>query len=148
MPTVFVANLAVILPSRFASGGVIGETPAQLLNEIQHKRVKVRLRYLLERGELAGHEAQAKADELMRADLAPYLMPDDGDTPDPVMEEALAIAKELIVGRMAKEGLLPPRGLDNHAKALVGAMPEIQERARLRIEERYRAATQVIAGAI
>jgi hypothetical protein len=68
---------------------------------------------------------------------------DDGET-DPVMEEALAIAREMIIGRMAEEGLPPPRGINTHARALVDAMPEIQDRARFRIEARYRAAAEAI----
>jgi hypothetical protein len=54
------------------------------------------------------------------------------------------MARDLIVQRMAQQGLPPPKGLDEHAKALVKGLPELQERARLRIEARYKAASAVI----
>ena len=142
MATVFIANMAVTLPSRFSEGDIASHNAAMMLNEIQHRRVKARLRYLLERNEIAPFEVQAKADELCAMDLVPHLTSDDEENSDPVFEEAMLIARELIVARMAKEGLPPPKGLDMHAKALVDAMPEIHERARLRVEARYMAASQ------
>lgn len=149
MPTVFIANLAVILPSRFAAGDICNETAAEMLNEIQLRRIKSRLRYLIQRGDIAPEELQAKALVLLEGDLVPYATQDDDDTEgDPVYLEALAMARELIVGRMAQEGLPPPKGLDTHAKALVDGMPDIQEKARLRIEARYNAASAAIGGIV
>ena len=146
MPTVFIANLAVILPIRFVAGDIIEDIPAKLLNEIQHSRVKARLRYLLAKGEIDTNELQTKANELCEAELVPYATQDD-DEPDndPVYAEAMSMARELIVSRMAQENLPPPKGLDLHAKALVDGMPELQEKARLRIEARYRAASAAIS---
>ena len=145
MPTVFIANLAVILPIRFAAGDAIEETPAKVLNDIQQRRIKAKLRWLLNRGEIAPEELQSKANELSNADLLPYITSDDDDADsDPILVEALSMAREIIVSRMAQEGLPPPKGIDLHAKALVDGMPELQEKARLRIEARYRAAAAAI----
>lgn len=145
MSTVFIANLAVILPIRFAAGDTIDEIPAEVLNEIQLRRIKSRLRYLLQKGDIAYDELQTKAEALVLEDLVPYATQDDDETEDdPIYQEALAMARELIVGRMAKEGLLPPKGLDNHARALVDGMPALLEKARLRIEARYNAAAAAI----
>jgi hypothetical protein len=144
--TVFIDNLAVVLPSRFAEGDDIGEIAAKVLNDIHLRRIKAKLRWLLSRGEINVNEIQTKAIELNDAELLPYATLDDDDSEaDPIFMEAMSMARELIVGRMAKEGLPPPKGLDAHAKALVDGMPEIQERARLRIEARYNAARAAIA---
>lgn len=149
MPTVFIANLAVVLPVRFASGDTLEDNAASVLNEIHLRRIKARLRYLLSRGEIDGNEIQAKALELSNSEMLPYLTSDDDDTEsDPVYVEAISMARELIVSRMAQEGLPPPRGLDLHAKALVDGMPELQEKARLRVEARYKAAAEAISGVI
>jgi hypothetical protein len=145
MPTVFIDNIAVLLPSRFALGDIINEAAAYTLNDIQQRRIKAKLRYLLARGDILQWDLQTKADELASQDLVPYMtLDDDEPNTDPILMEALAMARELIVGRMAQEGLPPPKGLDIHAKALVDAMPDLQEKARLRIEARYRAAQQAI----
>lgn len=149
MPTVFVANLAVNLPSRFAAGDTIDDAAAYVLNDVHRKRLTSRLRYMLAKGEIHADELQRKAEELHQAELVPYATLDDDEennANDPIMAEALSMARELIVTRMAKEGLPPPRGLDVHAKALVDAMPSIVERARLRVEARYKAAASALEG--
>jgi hypothetical protein len=151
MPTVFINSLAVMLPSRFAAGDIIDEVAAAVLNDVQLKRIKARLRWALSRGDVNPDGLQARALELSKAELVPYATMDDddeGETLDPVFVEALAMARELITSQMAKEGLPPPKGLDLHAKALVDANPALQERARLRIEARYRAANAAIEGAV
>lgn len=144
MPTVFIANLAVPLPTRFVAGDLATEIAAALLNDIQLKRVKAKLRWHLQKGDVLPDGLQAKAHELMKLELVPYITLDDGEEDDPVLLEALAMARDLIVTRMAQEGLPPPKGLDVHAKALVDANPALQEKARLRVEARYKAATAVI----
>lgn len=145
MPTVFIANMAVKLPSRFAEGDIATETAAGLLNEIQVNRVRAQLRHAFERGKLAPEELQGKADELMAQPLRPGTTTDDDpETDDPIMHEALSIARELIVSRMAAEGLPPPKGIDTHAKQLVDNMSEIYDKARLRLEARHRAAAEAL----
>lgn len=122
------------------------ENNADVLNDIQTKRIKSKLRYLLQRGDILAHELDAKALELSSLELVPYAtLDDDEEGSDPILSEALNMARELIISRMAQEGLPPPKGIDLHAKALVDAMPEIQEKARLRIEARYNAANAAIA---
>lgn len=146
MATVFIGNLAVMLPSRFKAGDECDDIMAQMLNDIQLRRIKARLRWLLSRGELSMDELQTKAVSLLDIELVPYSLADDDDPDsDPIFVEAMAIARELITAHMAKEGLPPPKGLDLHAKALIDGMPDIIERARLRMEARYRAANAVIS---
>jgi hypothetical protein len=148
MPTVYINNLAVVLPSRFAADDVIGENAASVLQDIQLRRIKSKLRWLLAKGDLNPDGVQAKAEELLTHELVPYGTLDDSDDDDPVLVEALAMAREIIISRMAQEGLPPPRGIDIHAKALVDGAPQILERARLRIEARYKAANEIVDGAI
>jgi hypothetical protein len=149
MPTVFINNIAVILPSRFALGQALTENAALVLNDVQLKRIKARLRYMLAHGDVNTDGLQDTALALLDTDLVPYATIDDDDENlDPVLEEALSIARELIIGRMAAEGLPPPKGLDVHAKALVDGQPKIQEQARRRIEARYKAAQDILEGAV
>jgi hypothetical protein len=144
MLTVFIGEKLVRLERKSIVGAPLTAYQGDLLDSILHNRVKARLRYLLGRGEILDHELQAKADELCRQDLKPYLTLDDGDDNDPVLLEAMTIARDLINSRMAQEGLPPPKGIDTHAKALVDNMPELQEQARLRVEARYKAAQEII----
>lgn len=147
MATVFINGLAVNLPSRFAEGQVLTPHQAQVLHEIWLKRIVAKLRWLYNKGEIDAQGLCAKALELAALDLAPYSPVEDAEDDDPVLEEAMIIARDLIVGRMAKEGLPPPKGLDIHAKALVDNLPAITERARLRVEARYQAAASLIGNA-
>ena len=145
MTTSFIAGKAVPLATIWSEGDLLDEIGAIMLNDIQHKRVKAKLRYLLQRGEIDANSLQAKADELMSQELS--IISTDDDEDDPIIIEAIEIAKELINKRMAAEGLPPPKGIELHAKALVEGVPEISERARLRVEARYRAASETLSEA-
>ena len=148
MPTVFIDNMAVVLPSRFSAGDVLTENSANLLFDIHLRRLKSKLRWLLNRGQILPHELQAKALELNQAEMVPYFTSDDDDiTDDPVQQEAMTMAKGIIISRMASEGLPAPKNIELHAKALVDGMPILLERARLRIEARYQAANAAISSA-
>jgi hypothetical protein len=148
MPTIFTCGFAISLPTRFAPGDAIDATAAAVLNDIQRRRVTARLRYMLQKGDITEDALQAKALELYSQELVPYsTLDDDDNVSDPIMDEALAIARELIVTRMAQEGLPPPKNLDLHAKALVDGRPDLQEQARQRVEAKYRAAQMIIEGA-
>jgi hypothetical protein len=115
-----------------------------MLNIIMFRRIRAKLRYLLDRGEILVTDLQTKANELAAQPLRIASTLDDSEDDDPILIEALSIAKDIICSRMAQEGLPPPRGIDAHAKALVDGLPEIQEQARKRIEARYLAAQELI----
>jgi hypothetical protein len=140
MATVFINNLAVVLPRRFAAGDTIGEIPARILHNIWLKRFSAKLRWLKDRGEIDAQSMQAKAEELAAQELTPYNIAEDADDDDPILVEAIEIARTLIISRMAAEGISPPKGIDTHARALVDSMPAIVEKARIRVEARHRAA--------
>lgn len=140
MATVFIDGKAISLHRRFAEGDVMDEIIADILNSIQKRRIMARIRYMLRRREISEAEAPAKILQLYEEELTLYSIYDDEDNPDPILEEAMGMARELIVTRMAQEGLPPPKGLDTHARALVDGMPDLQEKARLRVEARYQAA--------
>lgn len=146
MPTIFIDTTPVLLPFREGeqAGDPMTEDHAAILHTVQQRRVKARLRYMLERGDILVPELQSKAIELCKQDLKPYATLDDGDDDDPILIEAMSIARELINSRMAQEGLPPPKNLDTHAKQLVDGVPAIQEQARLRIEARFRAAQELL----
>lgn len=146
MPTIFIESIALNLPYRSGElpGDPLTDLHAQILDTVLHRRVKAKLRWLLDRGELAPQDIQAKALELCSQDLKPYATLDDGNDDDPILTEALVIARDLITSRMAQENLPPPRNLDVHAKQIVDNVPAILEQARKRVEARYRAAQAII----
>ena len=144
MPTVFLDTMVVSLPSRFAEGQELDERAAEMLNIILLRRIRAKLRYLLDRGDILVTDLQAKANELVALPMKVASTLDDSEDEDPILLEALNIARDMITARMAQEGLPPPRGLDAHAKALVDGVPAIQEQARKRIEARYLAAQELI----
>jgi hypothetical protein len=143
MPTVFVAGVAVNLPRRFSEGDVLTETTAWVLTNVQHNRLTARLRALLTNGHILPAELQARAELLSQEELTPYSVL-DLEEDDPVMAEALSIAKEVINAKLASEGLDVPKNINDHAKALVEAVPAIQEQARLRVEARYQAGATLL----
>ena len=142
MPIVTIGQLLVKLPASYAAGTILDEVDAEFMDNLRFKRVCAKLYYLIKRGEIAAEELQAKALALWAEKL--QLVNDDDDNDDPIVVEAMTIAREIVTQRMAAVGLPPPKGLDAHAKALVDAVPAIAERARLRVEERYRAASAII----
>ena len=147
MPIGVIDNLVIPFPRKTLAGDPMTEQGAALLCLIQRNRIVAKIRYLLTRGDISSAEVQAKALELAEQPLVPYLtLDDEGAEGDPILEEALNIARELIVQRMAEEGLPPPKGLDTHAKALVDNMPALQEQARMRVEARYKAAAAALEG--
>ena len=149
MPTVFIGSMAVPLPMRFVPGDELSENAAQVLNDVHIKRLKARLRYMLAHGDVNADGLQETALAIAEQELVPYAtLDDDDENLDPVLEEALNIARELIVSSMAQQGLPPPKGLDAHAKALVDGQPRIQEQARKRVEARYSAAMAMLEGAL
>jgi hypothetical protein len=148
MPTVFIDDIAVPLPARTKGGDEVSDNDAELLNTILHRRVKAKLRWLLSRREIRPDEVQAKADELCDQPMLAHVTLDDSDEYDPIMAEALVIAKEAYMAKAAAEGVpLPePKHLDMHLRYLVNNVPVIQEKARIRVEARYKAASKFVNG--
>jgi len=62
-------------------------------------------------------------------------------------DEAFAIAKELIIVSLAKEGLSPPRNIDEHAKALATESEEIRAKAKARVEAKRAVALAAVTDA-
>jgi hypothetical protein len=141
--TIFIEDTAVNLPTRFRAGDTLDELAANVLNDIHLRRLRAKLRWLLNNGSILQEHLQSKAQELNIAPLMPYATLDDGEDmegSDPILAEAMSIARELILSRLAREGLETPKNLDMHVKQLVDNMPQLHERARQRVEARFRAA--------
>jgi hypothetical protein len=142
MTLAIIDNRPFNLSLKLKAGDILEEAEAEFLNKILHRRVLAKLRRHLSRGELDPQTLQQKGEELCALGLREIQTTDDDDDfdEDPIMTEAMNIAREIITAQMAKEGLPPPKGIDNHAKALVDGAPHIIEAARARIEARYKAA--------
>ena len=80
---------------------------------------------MLIRGEIDADSIQQKVDELAQQELVPYSAFDNGDEEDfnPILDEAVAIAYE--TGKSLND-------------------PKVKEKARKRIEARYRAAEEMM----
>lgn len=144
MPTLFIANTLVVVPARFVEGSVLDEVSAAILNDIHIRRLRARIAYLLQRGELGPEEVQAKAFAIAQEDLAPGIKEADDDLPDPIYSEAVGIACDLILRKMREQGLPEPKHIAEHAKALVEGNPAFEEQARKRLEARHRAAMEAL----
>jgi hypothetical protein len=86
-------------------------------------------------------EAEAVAELRRLYDLSVVAPPRDLD---PVHVEARALAQELILTELAKQGLPPPKALAEHVEALVAAQPEFTTRARSRVEARIKIGRQAL----
>ncbi len=145
MPIVFIQNQAVNLPVKFRGGDKLDETSAEILNAIHFRRLKAKLKTLQSNGSILLSDLQTKAQELYNLPLVPYATMDDEDNieaSDPILAEAMNIARELLTAKLTQEGIEIPKNLDLHARQLVEHMPELHERARLRIETRFQIAQQ------
>ena len=145
MPTVFINGTAVVLATRFTAGQPMSPTGAALLNAIWQKRVAVRLRRLLTLGQIDKNGIPAKIAAFAAEELTPYSIAQDADDNDPVLEEAREVAKAILLHELAKANTPPPRSLDGHIQALIEGMPGIIEQARLRVEARYKAVSDLLA---
>lgn len=144
MPVVFIDGKAVTLKSIRVVGEPLTENDADILNHIWLKRISAKLRYLLDRNVIDSTTIQNKARELASEDMAPYSILEDGDDDDPVLVEAIDMAKAIIMSRLTQENLPMPKTLDVHAKELLRGIPALVEKARLRVEARYKAAHDLL----
>lgn len=123
--TVFIDSMAVPLPRLTAAGDVVTPEAADILNDVLHKRIKAQVRYMLIRSEIDADSIQQKVDELAKQELVPYSAFDNGEEEDfnPILDEAVSIAYE--TGKNLND-------------------PEVKEKARKRVEARYRAAEEMM----
>lgn len=145
MITVFIFDRIFSLPDKTFIGSILSTSDAEVLNYIQHTRVKAELRRRLNKGDLAQSSIQDKALELMEKELKPYSTFDE-DTDSyskPILSESISIARELILRQIALGNLLPPPDIEARARE-IALFPPIRERARLRVEARHRAAQAVL----
>lgn len=141
MPLTFISGIAVELPQRFTAGQAIDETEAEILSQIHVSRIRGRLGWMLKQGTITEAELPSKAEELALLDLSPLTI-NEADEDDPILAEALIIARDMITQRLASEGLAPPKNLDEHAKVLIDALPHIRAMAVKRLEERHKIARE------
>jgi hypothetical protein len=140
MTTTFIDNVAVPLALRYHGGNILDENGAEVLHYIWSKRLLTRLRYIFEKGETDPVILQLKAAEIAASPMRPYTIVDDAEENDPILLEAMEIARNAIKTKLQAEGLPIPAKLDIHARALVEGVPVIIEEATRRIEARLRAA--------
>lgn len=141
MPTIFIHDTPIRVPDQYTEGHRLSASEADLLNSVWLNLFIARLRLFINKNPEANISAvHSKAKEISNALV---LTPNDSAT-DPVWDEAMVIARELINARLATEGLPPPPNLDIHAEALLEASEDILDQAQARVEIRRRVANKAL----
>lgn len=134
MPTsVFIHDEAILLPDLVPEGSTLSAEYALVLNYLWTRRHTSRLSYW------CGKNSDATLDQVHAASIslaADISLDTNEDGVDPVYEEALMIAKDLIEAKLASENLPIPPTIEDHAAALINAHPQLLIQARKRIEIR------------
>jgi hypothetical protein len=137
----FIANIAIDLPSRFSPGDILDDDSAAVLQHEFIKRLGAQIRWRLSRGEITPNNLLSEALSMAHSFEFSWT-PNDDD--DPLTDEAMIIAKDLIIQQLAADGITIFPNLDNHARTLAQNSPELRKQALTRIETRYRIGEEAI----
>ena len=143
MPLAQIDGITLELPLLFNAGDIIDDDGAWALNEMMLTRLRERTRWRLRQGVVTTITVQSVVEEMVSAFTFDSGEPCDVD--EPVMEEAITLAREMITKSLAKDGLPPPKNLEEHAKTLAEQSDQLRERARLRVEARLNAALAALS---
>lgn len=139
MPTVYIANKAIDLPVKFVAGQVLSEAEALFFNREYLKRLGAQIRWRKDRKEIDERNIQPEATKLgLNFVFHESQIDDTDDDNDPVIAEAMKIAIELIRKEMATSGITEIPNLEIHAKAVVEGSQAIRDKARARVEARWK----------
>jgi hypothetical protein len=134
----------LIIPTErepYHPGDKLSLRDAKLLNLMHFKRWSNALNnwYLRNQArDLSHQEILNKSNEIYQS--VDLLSPEDGS--NPIFDEAMSLARDLICRHLAAESLPIPPTLDEHAEVLVSSNPSILTQAKIRLEARQRAATE------
>ena len=140
----FIGNQTVPLPRRAVAGQALTPVEAAILTEIHHARIASQLRYMLAKGTITKRQLQQKAIELAKLPLTAGA---DEDASDPVLLEAIALAKEMLTAEAVREGL-PTKTIEARAKAVVDANPALRAKAQERLAAKYTMMQSILEEAI
>jgi hypothetical protein len=96
-----ICGFNLLAPLRYTPGEPLGENEASTLNSLLHKDVAGKVKVLIEKGEVAEGDIQAKFNELASAFQFTKQI---RLGPDPVRKEAQKIARPLLEKALAKRG--------------------------------------------
>lgn len=135
-------KLSVTFPDRIKPGTPLTTTEAQCLNRILTARMRHYVRKWLDSG-ISPQEAQAQL--LGFAQVHEFNEKLDENL-DPQTLEARRIAREMVIAKLAKEGLAArEETLEVHIAA-VSKLPQVIERAKQILEARRLAAREALGG--
>jgi hypothetical protein len=140
MPTLLISSYLIDIEDRFFYGAKLSSIEAQVLNSIWLKRFFSRLNYW------SARNPNASQAELLNeaARLESSLEIELNEVEDPIAIEALAIAREQIELKLAKLNLPSPNNINLHAIELVRASSDIRARARISVEAKLKAASEML----
>lgn len=146
MEQITIAGHTFNVPVRYEEGHELTENEAGALNQTYHENLRNNFAQRVKDGVAAG-----KAVEALQTELDTYaenyqfgVRTGGGAVRDPVMSEAMAIAKTKIREHLRKKGVklkdVDSKQVTEAAKKLIARSPEIVELAKQRVEEAKSAA--------
>lgn len=133
------------IADRYAPGQILTEEEAELFGEIQADAVADRMETWL----ASQTQVDPRPEEIqsVASAFAETLLNDTSfaHATDPVWTEALALAREMILTKLAAQGLPAPKTLDAHAAAVITGDPELLRKARVRVEARIEVGRAALA---
>ena len=142
MITITSPALCLSLPDRFQEGHALTLAEARVLNQIFASRMRNYVVSWLDKG-LDPGVCQANLEGFAQTYEFTVNKPDE--IGDPITCEALRIAREIVVKRLASQGLdLDSTMIDRHS-AQVAALPKVRARAEEIVQIRTRAAHETLA---
>lgn len=141
--TVFIHETAIRLRDTFPPGHILTASDAAVLNTIFLNRFVSRMGWKLKRedGAVSAAQIAAWAGEVAESVA---LMDSTGEMDDPIREEALQLARDMILEKLAEDNLPSPPGIEVHAEELLEGMPQLLDQAKRRMEIRREVAAQAL----
>ncbi len=148
METITIAGAPYQVPVRYEEGHELTAGEASALNQTFHENIRNNLAKKAKEGSLTQAEVDAYSGTYQFG-----VRTGGGFAPrDPVMSEALRIAKDQIKAALKKKGRkvsdVEASAINEAAKKLVGQNPQILELAKQRVAEQQAAATEDLSSLV
>ncbi len=148
METITIAGAPYQVPVRYEEGHELTAGEASALNQTFHENIRNNLAKKAKEGSLT----QAEVDAYSGSYQFGVRVGGGAPTRDPVMSEALRIAKDQIKAALKKKGRkvsdVEASAINEAAKKLVGQNPQILELAKQRVAEQQAAATEDLSSLV
>lgn len=147
MEQITIAGQTFNVPVRYEEGHELTENEAGALNQTYHENLRNNFASRVKDGVAAGksiEDLQSELDTYAESYQFGVRVGGGGRTGDPVLREAMLIAKAKITEHLRKKGVkmkdVDSKTVSEAAKKLIARSPEIMELAKQRVEEAKSAA--------